>query len=886
MQFKKLAAITGSALMAGMALVGPALATSVTAIGNIANLVSVTGTTVSFPMFVVGAGALPADVAGAIGVAVNMASNAKTVAQVAVEGVSVGITGGAIMSTTTNPLVMWNNFASSKQVLTATDLPDVLASGNYIDQASVSFPYSQYLTFNNTATNGQVVYETPSGGTAPELGLKFTGANTIYTYLLSFTKQVSQTATSGTVTNMVNSQLNILGKIWTITAATSGTDSLALTLLSGKNAQTVTTEEPSTYDVDGSAYTVTLVAVGTIGGVTAATLTVEGGGLAAPETVQILSGGTKTLSDGTLMGVTSIFVTTKTGAIDSAVVFLGADKLELTDTNITDATAYLGVKVNGVTLNDVTVSMTGTASAAALTLDNIQILWTPTLEQFVTVGTSLTDPASKGFKIFFGGITPAIDDTANRETVSVTPSGTTAQLGMTTSDGQSLTQAFAKSTAAGAGNIALQDAGGYALHLYEGASLGLNQYVVLGQNSLAGSSQNPFGHILRILSLQTSSTTTSSLQDVASGATLTVTGGNTTLYLDGQAYQVCVLSTSSAMITWGTGATACGTSTTIDVYPAIMTSKGSWVAITAPVNITGLTANTNYTLNLPTGTLTLNTNYSAAGGQAAYSVLQTVGTAVYNVTTANDTATTWLHVRATNQAGTAFTTPGVLIVEGLDENQARNVVAVRVDAGATNNRAEIAAAPAFSGTVTSVSAVSGTTLNRYVDQYGTYASYDSTAPGTFSASIPSTQSLATVGVGMSPAPSAGGGAGTVTTETVLPITADVVKLDSEVTETDKANNDFVLMGGPCIDSLVAELADLGLYPYTCADWPGRDFGRVDVIADAFATGQTALVIAGTRWQDTDLAARITQTGFPGATDAQKAEASIEITGSVSSPAYA
>lgn len=883
MQFKKLAAITGSALMAGLSLVGPVLATSVTALGNIADLVSVTDSTVSFPMFVVGAGALPADIAGAIGVAVNMASNAKTTSQVAVEGVSVGITGGVSMATGTNPLTTWDTLASSKQVLTATDLPDVLQSGNYIDQASVAVPYSQYLTFTNAAANGQVVYETPSGGTAPQLGLKITGNNIVYTYLLSFTKQISQTFTGGIVANMVNSQLDILGKTWTITAGTAGASTLALTLLSGKNAQTVTTDESSTYDVDGSAYTVTLVAVGTIGTSTAATLTIEGGGLAAPETVQILSGGTKTLSDGTLMGVTSIFVTTKTGAIDSAVVFLGADKLELQDTNVTDGTAYLGVRVNGVTLNDVTVSMTGTASLTALTLDNIQIMWTPTLEQFVGVGTSLTDPASKGFKIFFGGITPALDDTANRGTVTVTPSGTTASVAFTTSDGQSLSQSFAKSTAPVAGNIALTDAGGYALHLVEGEMAGLNQFVVLGRNNLAGNAQNSFGHILRVLSLQTASSTTSSFQDVASGATLTVTGGNTTMYLDGQAYQVCVPSTAAVYFVWGTNATCTGGvdvgSNTIDVYPAIMTSKGAWVAITAPVTVTGLTNNTAYTLNLPTGTQVVTTNLTASGNFS-------VGTAFYEITL--PVAGTTVVVRATDNSNTtaAWTTPGVLIVEGLDESQVRNLVAVRVDSGASYNRAEIAGSPSFTGTTTSVSAVSGTTLNRYVDQFGTYVSYDSTAPGTFSASLPSTQALATVGIGTSPAPSSGTGAGTVTTETVLPITADVVKLDTEVTDTDKTSNDFVLMGGPCIDSLVAELADAGLYPYTCADWPGRDFGRVDVIADAFASGQTALVIAGTRAADTDLAARVVQTGFPGATDAQKAETSIEITGSVSSPAYA
>jgi hypothetical protein len=881
MQFKKLAAITGSALMAGLSLVGPALATSVTAIGNIADMVSVTDSTVSFPMFVVGVDASTADVAGAIGVAVNMASNAKTTSQVAVEGVSVGITGGTSMATATNPLVMWDNLASSRQVLTATDLPTLLASGNYIDQASVSFPYSQYLKFNNSAAQGQVVYETPSGGTSPQLGLKITGNNVVYTYLLSFTKQVSETVTTNSVTNMVNSQLDMLGKTWTITAAAvSANENLALTLLSGKNAQTVTTEGPSTYDVDGSTYTVTLVAVGQIGSATAATLTVEGGGLAAPETVQILTGGTKTLSDGTLMGVTSIFVTTKTGAIDSAVVFLGADKLELQDTNVSDSSAYPGVKVNGVSLTDVTVQMTGTATTAALALDNMQIFWTPTLEQFVTAGSSITDPASKAWKIFFGGIVPTIDDTANRETISVTPSGTTATLAFKTADGQSVSQAFAKSNSGNQGDIVLSDAGSYVLHVVEGEAVGLNQYVILGQNSLAGVGQNPFGHILRVLSLQTSTSSTSTLQDVASGTTLTITGGNTTMYLDGQPYQVCVPSTSAAYFVWGDSTAICtggvSTGSAIDVFPAIMTSKGSWVAVTDNVTVTTV-ANTNYTFNLPTGSLTVNSSAGPTGAQP-------VGTAKFNFT-ADATSIT---ISATDNAAsaTAWTTPGVLIVEGLDENTVRNTIAVRVDAGSTYNRVEIPAAPSFTGTKTSVSAVSGTTLNRYVDQYGTYVTYDSTAPMTFSASVPSTQAVAAVGVGISPSSTSGGGAGTVTTETVLPITADVVKLDSEVTASDKSGNDLVLVGGPCINTLVAELATAGTFAYGCADWPGRDFGRVDVIVDAFATGKTALVIAGTRAADTDLAARIVQTGFPGATDAQKAEASIEITGSVSSPAYA
>lgn len=887
MQFKKLAAITGSALMAGMALAGPVLATSVTKLSNIADLVGVTDSTVSFPMFVIGANAATADVAGAIGVAVNMASNAKTTSSVAVEGAQVGISGGTTMATGTNPLVVWDNMASSKQVLTATDLPDLLASGNYVDQGSVSVPFAQYLTFTNAAANGQVVYDTKNGGTAPELGLKITGNNNVYTYLLSFTKQVSEAVASGSVTNMVNSQLTMLGKDWTITAATTaGLNDLALTMLSGKNSQTVTTEEPSTYDVDGNEYTVTLVAVGTINSVAAATLTVEGGGLAAPQTVQVLTGGTKTLNDGTLMGVTSIFTTTKTGAIDSAVVFLGADKLELQDTNTASSTPYAGVKINGVSVTDVKVVMTGVATTTALTLDNIQLVWTPSLEQFVTAGNSLTDPATGAWKIFFGGISPALDDTASRESITITPSGTAGTLGFKTADGQSLSQNFVKSTAVGVANVALQDAGGYALHVVEGESVAENEYVVLGQNSLAGAGQNPFGHIIRVLSIETTSTATSTLQDVASGATLTVTGGNTTLYLDGQAYYLYAVDATHAIFTWGDSANTNVVGSAYDVMPAIMTSKGAWVSITNPVNITGLSNNTAYALNLPTGSVGV---YAGTGGNANVTgAAVTVGTAKYILNTgAAGASDAWIYASATDNAGspTAWTTPGVLITEGLDQNQVRNQVAMRMAGDVTYNRVDLAAAPSFTATVTTNPTVSGSTLNKYMDAFGTYVSYDSTAPGTFSASIPSTQAQAIVGVGVSPAPSGGSAGGSVTTETVLPITADVVKLDSEVAESDKSGKDMVLVGGPCINTLVAELADADKFPYTCADWPGSNFGRIELVADAFANGYTALVIAGTRDVDTDLAARIVQTGMPGATDAQKAEAAIEVTGSVSSPAY-
>ena len=861
MQFKKLAAITGSALMAGMALAGPVLATSVTSLANIGDMVSAT----EFPTFVIGAGAATSDVAGAINVAVKMAAGSVTTSQVAVEGAQVGINGGVSMATATNPLVLWDNFAGAKQVLTATDLPDLLSGDNYVDGAGVSVAYSQYLTFQDNSANGQIVYDTKTGGTQPELGLKFSNSNTVYTYLLSFTKRVGENVDTSTITEMENTQLSFLGKDWTISDATyAGVNSISLQMLSGQNSQTVTTEAPVTYDD----YTVTLVAVGSMSGGTnnAVTVTIEGGSLAAPETVQIRTGRTTSLSDGTVVGVSSIFATSKTGAIDSAVIFLGADKLEISDTDMASA-AGGSVAVNGEPISNIGVAITGTANTANtpdVTINTIELSWTPSTEQFVLPGESLTDPASGAFKIFFGGISPALDDTANRETITVTPSGTSATVAFQTADGQSLTQNFAKSVSAGSAAATLTDAASKPIHVVEGELVGEYEYVVLGQNSLAGSAQNSFGHILRVLTLENDTASTSTLQDVASGSTLTITGGNTTLYLDGQAYKVSVLNTTHGQFTWGTSANYSDVGSATDVYPAIMTSKGAWVAITAPVAIAN-----NTVVQLPTGTTTttitdLTDSYDA-------------GLAKYNYTAGS--------LMATNNAGyTPYATPGVLIIEGSDKSDVRNLISYVVtgDTGSID-RILGTTPPAFTASVTTTPAVTGSTLNRYMDVYGTYVLHDTTAPGTFSVSMPSTQAQAIVGVGKNPAPAGGSTGTTVTTEQVVPIETDVVKLDSEVSSP--TGMDLVLVGGPCVNSLVAQLADEGKFPYGCDDWPNTNFGRVQVIDDAFDAGYTALVIAGTRAADTDLAASAVQKDFQGATDAQLAESAIEITGSVSAMSY-
>jgi len=111
------------------------------------------------------------------------------------------------------------------------------------------------------------------------------------------------------------------------------------------------------------------------------------------------------------------------------------------------------------------------------------------------------------------------------------------------------------------------------------------------------------------------------------------------------------------------------------------------------------------------------------------------------------------------------------------------------------------------------------------------------------------------------------GAATTTTggtyQQPVPITQSVARLDSEIISSDEASSDLILVGGPCVNTLVAQLATASgnssaMYPYTCASWPGRNFGSIRVIDNAFSTGHQVLVVAGTTAAYTRMAANVLQ----------------------------
>jgi len=119
-----------------------------------------------------------------------------------------------------------------------------------------------------------------------------------------------------------------------------------------------------------------------------------------------------------------------------------------------------------------------------------------------------------------------------------------------------------------------------------------------------------------------------------------------------------------------------------------------------------------------------------------------------------------------------------------------------------------------------------------------------------------------------------------TVNQVVPVTTPVTVLDTEVTAAQKAMN-MVLVGGPCVNSVVADLASSGKFKYTCAGWPGQNFGYIDALSAPYTPNTVVVVVAGTTAPDTRLAADV----FMNANTllAGNTNSAVQVTGTTTAP---
>src|SRR3989338_684748 len=215
-----------------------------------------------------------------------------------------------------------------------------LADGTYTTSGSSS-TYKQYLYFDlkNNAQNEIVKYAENDKDVTADFFFVGNG-NNIGEYVLEFASapesSVQNTAGSATTDGTVlddfeGTKIKFLGKEYSIVLARRTESppkrSIKLTLMGGSTSGTLLEGESSTVTAVGKEYDVALIYTDADYG----KFTVNG-----ETTDKLQKGDTYKLADGNEVGVSEILYQNYAGGVHSATFFVGASKLELADTGITD----------------------------------------------------------------------------------------------------------------------------------------------------------------------------------------------------------------------------------------------------------------------------------------------------------------------------------------------------------------------------------------------------------------------------------------------------------------------------------------------------------------------------------------------------------------------
>jgi len=764
---------------------------------------------------------LAKDIVGAADIAAAVAGYATQEVSVGT-GTTVSVSNGVDISTANTKIYLGDSLTKSglKTTLTKNDLPTLLASGTVTDDSGNTYPYDQYITLSaGTVTAGK------SNGDLSDPAIYIdTGYSTttpLYKISIVFNKLLNASST-----DVQGNSIEILGQAYSIGAGSSDTK---LVLYSSANKQTISQGETVTVNIDGVDHEIGLIGTSST---TTAVITVDG------ESRSVTKGNSYTIA-GLNVYIEDVFyfgggATAPPGQVVLS-VSTGASKITLengqpvkvgTQDDIVDGTLVSITSTSGQGISKIEISVTAKDQNA----------------DYILEGEAFTDPVFGSFKIAFGGMNMGTTDT-----ITVDNSGTTAaSLKVTDYRGNEKTITWAYTSSSNF-NPALNETSTRQFHVVEGEAVKKGDYVLL-----APSQGSEFGHIMQYTSSGSlgQSGAYIDLKDVFTGTTTRVylTEGNNwggTFYIDGQQYYVNSSGSGSSdmVFTWGTTASRGSAGNETTVFPLIKLNGGEWFTLTTKVN---LTDNTWY--ELPTGTFKYNVS-------ADYNSLKSLGRVKYNITN-GDLAL------ANPSDNTQLQYPAVLVLEekakDANNNDVQDAIIVTIADGSGSGVDLTIQAPLLTatGASTGYTKESDNSVTVYADRRGTMVEHDTDSQGLVTITYPDEQATANVAVGPDPQFSVAGEAGTV--EQAIKITTPVAKLDNEI-NTASLTGDLILIGGPCANKLVAQLAEDETTGIPACDAWDLSKGLIKEVTNAFGSGKKALVVAGTTADDTrELAAKVMQ----------------------------
>lgn len=853
MKIKRLLVGSLTALTAGATLMLGAIGSP-----GLGDYVDAADGTMSSPMIVVGDAATPRDIIGATDIGVAIAGYA-TQTGTCTTTTTVGVSDAADLSTSSTKLYLGSVINRAKSTLTSSDLPDILASGTASVSLSGSYTYDQYITLGTTTTtfgtsNGDSAFDDPD----VYVDVGTSQSSPIYNLTVTFNKALDLEDS-----NVRGGTLELFGIDYTIgtdSNSSATTSENQLVLLGGASVDTIEEGETATITVEGNEYTVNVLMVETA---TTATIDIDG------DSRSVTEGSTYTFNadPGAIdVYVKDVLYSASGTTANKVKLQLGSSKITLEDgQNVQTGTSdtvvdgtYVFITGDNSGISAFTISV----AAADSDLDHIK------------GGDSWTDSVFGSFKVAFNGLTPAIDS-EDRDVITIDNSGTTkATLKFSDYRGneQELTFAYTGSS----WDPALNETSTRKYVILENQSAIKNDYILMSPTL-----RSDFSHIYRLgITSLGRSTGYFTLTDTMSGDAKTINFAspgytNKTFYIDGQTYNVINASTAKLTFTWGSGASINSVGDKITLYPTIRAKGGEYVTLmknvtfpgtlTVPYNFTADDA--NLTIELPTGDLNITfyvnatANFFKFNGGSAQLVNDTSAIATANITVGTFTyAVVVEHFTATTAAALTNIGPiqavrsgtnnadgiGVFVVEELDNTSStRGSIYVPINKDSTGYMT--ISAPIFQNTSSvSSSLITDSSITQYVTKpYGTLVEYDSDSYGIVTIKYPDDQAVATIAIGSDPTFSETTAGGEY--EEVIKITSPVAKLATEVS-TATLSADLILIGGPCANSIVADLmADDGV---TCDNFNDNySEGVIKEYTNAFDSGQKALVVAG--WTETD-----------------------------------
>lgn len=848
-------------------------------------------------LVVVGASASPQDVVGAVDLAARLGGSVTQDVKVSGTSAGVSVSGeGRELSTSSTKIYLDDKLGKTglRTTLTKDDLPTLLKSSSIQDtNSSTTSNFQQFIYLTpgstpSTAGSYQLQFDKPGSSSSanPSYNFgRFPTSPSLVDYMYKTTITFDKAVASGAAVN--GDKLTLFGKEYTVHSDTTfaggaGSSSNKLVLSGGADSKVLASGESVDFTFGGKTYNVKLVGVSSS---TAAVIEVNG------DRQSLTKGLSKTVGSLDVYLSDAYYLSSTDQTQNSGKVLLGSQKIVL------QHGSKVKVGQNEDSVDGTHVNLT-VDSANKLSAFYVAIGGRSSTDDFVQVGSKYMDPVWKTFSLEFPSLSADLTG-SSRDWIKVSPSGSNLlTVDFTDDRGNEKAVNWAYKSASTGTAFSLADSSGNAINVLENVSLTQDKYFT--------SDAGDFTHLFKMgsISADASSSASVELQDVMSGTTIKSTLGTDGLdekIIDGQSYFINTTGSSTATITWGSGATYKSTGSYLSVYPKLKLKGGEYLALTAPVNLsvyngdkwnlpTGALsvviddANTNNVmLNLTAATteqsvasvgtsLTSGLNLTIGGASDTFTLGRTAtGGVIYNVS-AIDNATVTLRVVGTS--GTAgLTQPALILVEEKDNNNdVKNVVISASTETSGSDNVAIPSAPTFTDMGNGTAGVtlgSDSTILDYVDYYGVYARRTTSGQDTLTVYYPDEQVSANLVVSSEGSViSSSGASGGSTVKQSLPVKTSLAKLDSEVTQADKTEKNLILVGGPCANSLVADLAAAGKLmkgsaTLSCDGWNGLSeqgdvFGLVSLVNDAFTTGKAALVVAGSRAVNTRDATAVLQ----------------------------